>query len=172
MSQPSFVYVTYIDTTAEKLWAALTSPKTTRLYWGGWSLQSPWKAGAPVRLVMESAEDSEGNPTEQGTETVGVRGEVLEFEPPSRLSYSWQVQLVPGMKQEPPSRVRFELQPIGDVVKLTLTHDGFTPGGQTVEGSRSGWPVILSSLKTYLERGIVLDITGPERDEAARSSGI
>lgn len=167
MSEPSFVYVTYIDTTPEKLWAALTDAKTTRLYWGGWSLRSPWKPGAPVRLILESAEDTEGNPTEQGIETVSVRGQVLEFEPPKRLSYSWQIQLLPGMKEEPPSRVRFELQPIGQVVRLALTHDGLVPGGQTIEGSKAGWPVILSSLKTYLERGIVLDITAPERDEAA-----
>jgi len=116
---------------------------------------------------MESAEDPEGAPTEQGSVCVGIEGEVLEFEPAKRLSYSWHVQLVEGMRREPPSKVLFELQPVGQTVKLTLTHDEFAPGGQTVEGIRSGWPVILSSLKTYLERGSVLDITAPERDDAA-----
>jgi uncharacterized protein YndB with AHSA1/START domain len=168
MSDSRFEYVTYVDTTVDKLWDALTNPRSTRLYWGGWSLRSAWKVGTPVRLVMESAVDQEGTPTEQGTTIVGVQGQVLEVERPKRLSYSWHVQLVEGMRQEQPSRVVFELQPVGQTVKLTLVHDGFAPKGQTVEGIRSGWPVILSSLKTYLERGKTLDITAPEPDEAAQ----
>ncbi|MGE5538736.1 MAG: SRPBCC family protein [Gemmatimonas sp.] len=168
MSDSRFEYVTYIDTTVDKVWNALTDPRITRLYWGGWSLRSAWKVGTPVRLVMESAVDEEGVPTEQGTTIVSVQGQVLECERPRRLSYSWHVQLVEEMRREQPSRVVFELQPVGQTVKLTLTHDGFAPAGITVQGIRCGWPVILSSLKTYLERGTTLDISAPESDDAAQ----
>lgn len=168
MSDSRFEYVTYIDTTPDKLWDALTNPRLTRLYWGGWSLRSAWKVGTPVRLVMDSAVDEEGVPTEQGTQIVSVQGQVLEFDRPKRLSYSWHVQLVEDMRREQPSRVVFELQPVGQTVRLTLIHDGFAPAGMTVAGIKCGWPVILSSLKTYLERGTTLDIAAPEQDDAAQ----
>lgn len=151
MSKPSFVYVTYIRTSPEKLWRALTDGEFTQRYWSGRRVESDWKVGARVTFWHDGkASDS---------------GEVLECEPPRRLSYSFHVEFVEELRSEPPSRVTFEIEKLGAQVKLTLTHDGFEPGSKVLAGISTGWPAILSSLKSLLETGRPIE-PAMEPDEA------
>ncbi len=140
MSKPEFVYVTYIETTAEKLWEALTSSEFSKLYWFGTELRSDWKVGSPLALVMN------------GTTTTDT-GTILEADRPRRLSYTFKHELREEMRNEQPSKVVFNLEPHGKFVKLTLTHEGFADGSKVLDGISRGWPAILSSLKSLLETG-------------------
>jgi len=144
MSKPEFVYVTYIETTPDKLWQALTSSEFTKRYWWNTSVVSDWKVGSAFSLVMD------------GT-TTDV-GEVLEFDPPRLLSYTFHHVLSEAARRERPTKVAFKLEPHGKLVKLTLTHEGFEPGSVILDGISKGWPAILSSLKTMLESGTALAI--------------
>jgi uncharacterized protein YndB with AHSA1/START domain len=144
MSKPEFVYVSYIETTPEKLWEALTSSEFSKRYWFGTELKTDWKVGSPFALVMN------------GT-TTDV-GEVLEFDRPRRLSYTFQHILSEEGRKERPTRVVFNLEPHGKLVKLTLTHEGFEDGSKLLDGISRGWPAILSSLKSMLESGTALAI--------------
>ena len=144
MSKPEFVYVTYIETTPEKLWEALTSSEFSRRYWWNTDVVSDWKVGSPFSLVTN------------GT-TTDV-GKVLESDPPRRLSYTFQHVTGDEAAREPPSRVIFELEKHGSLVKLTLAHEGFVDGGRTLDGISKGWPAILSSLKSLLESGHALQV--------------
>ena len=144
MSKPEFVYTTYIETTPEKLWEALTSSEFSKRYWWNTEVKSDWKVGSPFALVMN------------GT-TTDV-GEVLEVDRPRRLSYTFHHILNEAAKKERPSRVTFVLEPYGKLTKLTLTHEGFVDGGKFYAGISKGWPAILSSLKSLLETGEPLQI--------------
>jgi uncharacterized protein YndB with AHSA1/START domain len=144
VAKPEFVYVTYIETTAEKLWQALTSSEFSKRYWFGTELRSDWKVGSPFALVMN------------GT-TTDV-GEILEADPPRRLSYTFRHVLDDDMRNEPPTKVVFSIEPHGKLVKLTLTHQGFAEGSKLLDGISKGWPAILSSLKSLLESGTALAI--------------
>ena len=147
MPKPEFIYVSYIETTPEKLWEALTSSEFTKRYWWDTSVVSDWKVGSPFALVMD------------GT-TINV-GEVLEVDRPRRLSYTFHHILSDAGRKERPSKVVFNLEPHGKLVKLTLTHEGFEQGSVTPEGVSEGWPAILSSLKSMLESGTALAIPRP-----------
>lgn len=145
MSKPQFVYVTYIETTPEKLWQALTSSEFTRQYWFGAEVRSDWKAGSPFALSLD------GEVTDSG--------EILEADPPRRLSYSFKHHKYEELRHEPISRVVFTLEPFGPVVRLTVLHDGFIEGGNYLGAVSNGWPAILSQLKSLLETGKLLNIT-------------
>jgi len=138
MSKPEFVYVTYIKTTPEKLWHALTDSDFTERYWFGNRVTSDWTVGSTYRFAKE------GKP--------GVEGKVLVSDPPKKLSYSWDL-VKEGTYRERTSRVTFDLEPHGDVVKLTVTHDDLDEGGKTLRDVSSGWPLVLASLKSLLETG-------------------
>jgi uncharacterized protein YndB with AHSA1/START domain len=144
MSKPEFVYVTYIETTPEKLWQALTSSEFSKRYWFNTELQSDFKVGSPFALVMD------------GT-TTDV-GEILEADPPRRLSYTFHHVLDETARKEPPTKVIFNLEKHGHFVKLTLTHENFVAGSKLLDGISRGWPAILSSLKSMLESGTALAI--------------
>ena len=144
MRKPEFVYVTYIETTAEKLWEALTSSEFSKRYWFNTELKSDWKVGLPFALVMD------------GT-TTDV-GEILEVDRPQRSSYTFHHVLSEAARKERPTRVTFNLEPHGKLVKLTLTHEDFEEGSKLLNGLSRGWPAILSSLKTLLESGTALEI--------------
>jgi uncharacterized protein YndB with AHSA1/START domain len=147
MDKPEFVYVTYIATTPEKLWRALTSGEFTRQYWGGRRIQSDWKVGSTVRHFREDG-------------GIDWEGEVMVSEPPRFLSYTFHMKISEEHRAEPPSRVTFELQPLGSVVKLILTHGDFAGTSATSETTRHGWPAIMSSLKSLLETGNPLPFSG------------
>ena len=153
-SRPSFVYSTYIRTTPEKLWQALTEPAFTLRYWGI-GLRSDWQVGSPV--------DLQWGPDQ---EFLDVGQVVLEADPPRRLSYrwhnyqrehmamfGWSEETFARLVTEPPSKVTFDLEPLGPLVKLVVTHDGFDGETEMLKGVSEGWPAILSNLKTLLETG-------------------
>jgi uncharacterized protein YndB with AHSA1/START domain len=144
MPKPEFVYVTYIETTPEKLWHALTDGNFTERYWFGARLRSDWKVGSSFEMVR-----SDG--------TVSDAGKVVEVDPPRRLAYTF-VNLSDKYKNEFPALATFELEPYGKLVKLTLTHEGFAEGSKFYAGISKGWPAILSSLKSLLETGQPLEI--------------
>ncbi|QOG18198.1 MULTISPECIES: SRPBCC family protein [Bradyrhizobium] len=141
MSRPEFVYVTYIETTPEKLWEALTDSAFTRRYWFDTEVRSDWKVGSSIALVMSG----------RTTDT----GEILEVVPPRRLSYTFKHEVDEDMRNEGPTKVVFTLEPWGALVKLTVTHEGFADGSKLLDGISRGWPAILSGLKSLLETGKV-----------------
>jgi uncharacterized protein YndB with AHSA1/START domain len=144
MSKPQFVYVTYISTTPEKLWNALTDGELTKQYWGRRRNASDWKPGSPWR------HEDYDNPN-----LVDIAGEVVESAPPRRLVLTWAK---PSELADPAkaSRVTFEIEPFKGVVRLTVTHEELEPGSQMVKGITMGWPIVLSSLKTFLETGTAI----------------
>ena len=158
MDRQAFVYVTYIATTPDQLWEALTGGEFTRRYWGGRQIQSDWNVGSPVRHVRQDG-------------GIDWEGEVLQSERPRLLSYTFHMQISDQHRSERPSRVTFELQPIGSVVKLTLTHEDFDPESTTFETTRHGWPAIISSLKSLLEVGSPLPFQGLGFGPSAKAPG-
>jgi uncharacterized protein YndB with AHSA1/START domain len=144
MSKPEFVYVTYIETTPEKLWQALTDGDFTERYWFAHRLTSDWKIGSAFSLADQAGPK--------------VIGKVLESDPPRRLCYSWAPQKEHS-RHERISRVAFDLEPRGTVVKLTVTHDNLDEGGKTLRDISGGWPLVIASLKSLLETGRPLPST-------------
>lgn len=135
-----FVYVTYIRTTPEKLWDALTKPEFTRAYWCETSQDSAWEAGSPWRIMIPDGR-------------VADSGEVVEIDRPRRLVLSWRNEFRPELKQEGYSRAAFDLEPVGETVKLTVTHEMDRDGSKFITAVSNGWPHILASLKSLLETG-------------------
>src|SRR5580704_19649232 len=118
MSKPEFVYVTYIETTPEKLWHALTDGDSTERYWFGARLKSDWKVGSTFEML-------------RGDGTVSDAGKVVEYDPPRRLAYTF-VNLSDKYKDDLPALATFVLEPYGKLVKLTLTHQGFRDGSNSL----------------------------------------
>ena len=142
-AKPSFVYVIYIAATQERVWQALTDGAMTRQFWYGRRVDSDWKIGSPVTFWYER----------EGAEAVSDTGIVLESHPPRRLSYTFHVEFIDELRDAHPSRVAFDIEPAGGDVKLTLTHDEFEPGSKVMAGVSQGWPIILCSLKSFVETG-------------------
>jgi uncharacterized protein YndB with AHSA1/START domain len=142
-NKAEFVYVTYIASTAEKVFNALTAPEMTRKYWAHLNV-SDWKVGSPWK--HEDAGDGQAH----------IVGKVLESDPPRRLVISWAF---PGDRDNAAkySRVTFQIEPGPGMVRLTVTHDDLEPGSDMVKGITRGWPVVLSNLKTLLEMGQAMD---------------
>lgn len=149
-----FVYVTYIRTTPEKLWQALTEPAFITRYFGGGGPRSDWRVGSAVLWSM------------QGEDHHDWDQHVLEADPPRRLSYSWHNyqpemaemfgwsdERLAELRQEKISKVTFDIEPAGSSVKLTVTHDDFPPESPMRDAVSQGWPAILSNLKSVLETG-------------------
>ena len=145
MTTTEFVYVTYIAATPEKVWKALTDADISRKYWGN-SNVSDWKPGSPWKHVRPDA-----------ARTLAIVGDVVESAPPKRLVLSWAAPAEAGNKAAY-SRATFALEPIGDMVRSTVTHDRLQPGSDMLKGITDGWPRVLSSLKSYLETGSPLDV--------------
>jgi uncharacterized protein YndB with AHSA1/START domain len=150
MNKPKFVYVILIATTPEKLWAALTDSKFTVQYWGGVSMESDWKVGSPLAFRLK--------------DKLLHNDTVLKYEPPRILSYSFKPLHMEELLAEPASRVTFEIEEFtgkskrqGPVVKLTVTHDEFPSDSKIFPMISTGWPDILSSLKTLLETGEAIE---------------
>ncbi|MDF1603817.1 metalloregulator ArsR/SmtB family transcription factor [Nocardioides sp. YIM 152315] len=148
-----FVYTTYIRTTPETLWEALTDPAFTSRYWGV-ELTSDWQVGSVVSWRFS------------GVTMADERGVVVESDPPRRLAYHWHpitpefgkaIDLsdddVTRLAAEPRSLVTFDLEQQGELVRLRVTHGGFAEGSELLPGISEGWPAILASLKTLLETG-------------------
>ena len=158
-----FVYTTYIKTTPERLWQALTDPAFTRRYWG-LSMESDWAPGSAFTVVLDPSGVTIADPEQV----------VLEAEPYRKLCYTWHTfspewaenygfseEQRAAWAAESRSKVTFEIQPLGQMVKLTVLHDGFDPGSGVLGGVTEGWPAVLASLKTLLETGEALPAPQP-----------
>jgi uncharacterized protein YndB with AHSA1/START domain len=144
MSKPSFVYVTYIRASAEKVWSALTDPEITPKTWFGTHHETDWKAGSPWRLVFPDGR-------------VADAGEILEIDRPRRLVLKWRNEFKPEIKAEGWSRCTIEIEPAADdAVKLTETHQLEGEGTKFIAAVSGGWPRILSNVKSLLETGKVV----------------
>jgi uncharacterized protein YndB with AHSA1/START domain len=150
MSKPEFVYAIYIEAPVAKVWEALTRGEHTRQYWSRY-VQSEWEVGSRVEFLR--ADKSK----------LSHDGKVLEIDPPRRLVMTFDV--TPEGMNEPPSRVTYELEETHGATKLTVIHDGFPPDSEVLKAILKGWPYILSSLKTYLERGSAMALTDALRKE-------
>jgi uncharacterized protein YndB with AHSA1/START domain len=142
----SFVYVTYIRSTPDKVFEAITKPEIARRYWGHENV-SDWKPGSAWQHVRANDQ-----------RTVNVVGKVVEAVPPSRLVITWAS---PSRADDPEgtSRVRFDVEPFdGGMVRLTVTHDELEAGSGMAKGIQQGWPIVLSSLKSLLETGEGIDV--------------
>ena len=143
MRQSTFVYVTFIRTTPERLWSALTTPEFMRDYWFGMHCESDFKAGSPWKLVFADGR-------------VADAGEIVESTPPNRLVIKWHNQWSPELKAEGYSCCIFEIEATDGAVKLTVTHGMERDGSKFIEAVSGGWPKILSNLKSLLETGEVV----------------
>lgn len=141
----SFVYVTYIRSTPEKVFEAITRPEVTRRYWGHENV-SDWKPGSGWQHVRDDKQ-----------RTVNLVGKVVEVSPPTRLVITWAS---PAQADDPAatSRVSFDVAAYDGMVQLTVTHDQLQAGSSMDQGIRQGWPIVLSSLKSLLETGHGIDV--------------
>jgi uncharacterized protein YndB with AHSA1/START domain len=141
-SASKFVYVTFIRTTPERLWSALTTPEFMKQYWFGMHCESEWKAGSSWQLKFQDGRLADA-------------GEIVEAERPKRLVIKWRNEFKPEIKAEGYSRCTMDLEPRDGAVKLTVTHEMERPGTKFIEAVSGGWPLILSNLKSLLETGEV-----------------
>jgi uncharacterized protein YndB with AHSA1/START domain len=146
MAASQFVYVTYIRTTAEKLWQALTEPEFTRQYWCATTQNSGWKPGASWRIL-----DPNGRTVDSG--------EIVEVEPPRHLALAWRHELDAEMRAEGYSRLTYDIEQQGEAVKFTVRHEMDKRDSKFIKAITDGWPPILSSLKSLLETGEPLEAT-------------
>jgi uncharacterized protein YndB with AHSA1/START domain len=141
----SFVYVTYIRSTPEKVFEAITRPEIARRYWGHENV-SDWKPGSAWQHVRANEQ-----------RTVELVGKVIEVTPPTRLVITWANA---SQADDPAatSRVTFDVAPYDEMVRLTVTHDELEAGSGMAKGIQQGWPIVLSSLKSLLETGHGIDV--------------
>lgn len=147
MNTKEFVHISYIGTTEEKLWNALTEGDVTEKYWFGRRVKSDWNEGSEVTFF-----DEEGNVTEFG--------KVLINEPKRVLSYSWHGK-GDDTPREQPTKVTFKITNLGSTLKVMVKHEDLVASdfGKEDEGffgANNGWPAIISNLKSLLETGKTL----------------
>ncbi|HEU5124104.1 MAG TPA: SRPBCC family protein [Verrucomicrobiae bacterium] len=150
MEKIEFVYATFIRTTPEKLWQALTSGDFSEKYWFGFRVEVDLKVGGVIRILPPKGMEQHGDHA----------GEVLVCEPYRKLVYTWKQNDAPEIasKRDGLSRVTYELTPMGSQVKLRLIHENLLPDDiekdpNTFRGINNGWPAVISSLKSLLETG-------------------
>jgi uncharacterized protein YndB with AHSA1/START domain len=139
MSKPDQIYTVYIKTTPQKVWDAITNPEFAKQYWGGYTNVSDWKKGSKWQHITDKS-------------VVSVVGNVIESTPPELLVVDWA-----SPKDEADiSRVTYKIKAIADLVCLEVIHGDFTPNSTMADKVSQGWPLVLSSLKSFLEtdRGI------------------
>ncbi len=142
-SESQFVYVTYIKTSAQKLFDALTLPEFTKLYWNGVWHDAEWRPGGSWKLTFPDGR-------------VADAGEVVVYDPPRRLELRWRNEFRPELREEGFSRCVIDIEPDGEVTKLTITHSMDKPGSKFVEAVSNGWPRLMASVKSMLETGVAL----------------
>jgi uncharacterized protein YndB with AHSA1/START domain len=140
MNKSKFVYVTYILASPEQVWKALLDREFTRQYWECENV-SDWQPGS----AWEHRRSDEAR-------TPLLGGGVVESAPPRRLVLTWALP-ADAAERTKHSRVTFEIEPIDEMVRLTVTHDELEAGSEMLQSITQGWPRVLSSLKTLLETG-------------------
>lgn len=139
--KPKTVYVIYIAAAPEAVFDALTKAEFTRRYFGGFAVDVERRQGGAFRMLYPDGR-------------VHISGEVLDWTPPARFSCTWRVEGMPGLGDLPECVVTYEIEPAGGAVRLTMTesHSWDVPD-EILSGGRSGWPAILSGLKSLIETG-------------------
>jgi uncharacterized protein YndB with AHSA1/START domain len=149
MAESTFVYVTYIRTTPEKLWSALTDADLIKQYWFGVRCESRWTAGSSWKLVYPDGRNTDA-------------GEIVEADPPRRLVIRWQHQDQPELKTEGETFCTMELEASGEpgvsgsAVRLSLTHSIAREPSKFIAAVSAAWPMVLSNLKSLLETGSIV----------------
>jgi len=144
MAESRFLYVTYIRATPERIWEHFTTPELNKLFWGGYHQRSDWKVGDDYAIAGPDGR-------------VWDEGKVLASDPPRRLQVTWLHLADEAMKAEGESVCTIELEPTGEgVTRVTLTHASGHSPSKLIEAVSTGWPSILSSLKSLLETGSAL----------------
>ena len=142
-AESSFVYVTFIRTTPERLWSALTDAKQMKEYWLGMHIKTEWKTGAEWQMVFPDGQ-------------VADTGQILELERPKRIQLKWRNEFKPELKAEGFALCTMDLEPVGAAVRLTITHTIERADSKFIRAVSGGWPKILSNLKSLLETGQVV----------------
>jgi uncharacterized protein YndB with AHSA1/START domain len=143
MARSTFIYVSYIRTTPEKLWSALTTDtEFMKQYWFGTHCESQWTAGSSWKMVYADGRISDS-------------GEIVESDPPRRLVIRWRHRSRPELESEGDSLCTIELEPSGTAVKLSITHTSERDLSKLIEAVSGGWPKVVSNLKSLLESGAV-----------------
>jgi uncharacterized protein YndB with AHSA1/START domain len=143
MADSTFIYVTYIKTTPEKLWEALTTPEFSTRYWLGARLEADWRPGGAWTLTLPDGRRAD-------------EGEVVAFEPRSKLALRWRHVMTPELTDEGWTLCTMELEPQDEAVKLTITHTSPKESSKLIHAVSGGWPKILSNLKSLLESGQIV----------------
>ncbi len=147
MNRSTFVYVTFIRTTPERLWSALTTTDFIRKYWFGMTCESGWQAGSPWKLSFEDGR-------------IADQGEIVAAEPPRRLVIRWQNEWKPEFKAEGDTLCTIEIEAVPDLgaqaVKLSITHAMERADSKFIQAVAGGWPSIMSNLKSLLETGEIV----------------
>jgi len=146
--ESSFVYVTFIRTTPEKLWAALTDANQMREYWFGMHFKTEWKTGTEWQMLFPDGK-------------VADTGVILELERPRRIRLKWRNEFRPELKAEGFALCTIEIEPYGDAVRLSIAHTMERADSKFIQAVSGGWPKILSNLKSLLEIGQVV-LTGSD----------
>lgn len=137
---PKQVYEVFIRATPQAIWEALTSGALTPHYYYDSKLEGDWRAGGALRYLTRDGH-------------VMLDGEVISCDPPNKLVTTFRAHWNSAFSRDRPSRVTWEITPLGAMCKLTLVHDDFGGETATFNATRDGWPLILSGLKTLLETG-------------------
>jgi len=156
--KPAIVYTIYIASTAEKVWQALTTAEFSRKYFSGLAVETELRAGGAFVVRMPDG-------------SIHIGGEVIECDPPRKLTITWNVNW-PGLVEKlGATLVTYEIEPAGDgTIRLTLTQAHDRPiSDDILSGGRTGWPAMLSSLKSLLETGeaLAIKMAPPQRMLAA-----
>ena len=153
MGSPQHVFQVYIRATPERLWQAITDPAMTQIYYFNSRIESDFKVGSPLQYKQPDG-------------SLDIDGEVLESDPPRKLVHSFSSKW--DANDDQPTTVTWEITPMGsETCLLSMTHAGFPSENATYSGTKDGWVIILSGLKTLVETGEKLRIEMPETAEAA-----
>jgi uncharacterized protein YndB with AHSA1/START domain len=155
MPKPQHVHEIYVKASPERVWSALTDPELTKHYYDGWLVGSSWEVGAPYEYRSDHGKV--------------IAGEIVELERPRRLVMAFTFLADAEAAVEAPSRVTWEIEPIGDLCRLSLTHSDFGGLSKTWALTQTSWNRILSGLKTLLETGEPL---GEVPDQASEVSAV
>ena len=142
-AESRFVYVTFIRTTPEKLWAALTDVNQMKEYWFGMHFKTDWKTGAEWKMVFPDG-------------SVADTGEILELDRPKRIRLKWRNEFRPELRAEGFATCTIEIEPYGEAVRLSIAHTIELAPSKFIQAVSGGWPKVLSNLKSFLETGRIL----------------